>query len=158
MPIQFHTSHFTWLYRCADANSYFSQLCMGYTCTYSPSCIILYMHINFIVLHSTGVLINPRRACAGGLWYLSCLCVCLFVCVSVCYHSSANIARFYIENEVHTYGFVLGFSRFLTRGFSINPDVNLWREKRSAGDMTMQNISCTSYNWLLHHHVMSYNS
>ena len=29
-------------------------------------------------------LINPRRACTGGLRYLSCLFVCLFVCLSVC--------------------------------------------------------------------------
>ena len=51
------------------------------------------------------------------------------VCVSVCYHSIGNIRRFYAENEVHR-GFVLGFSRFLTRGFSINPSVQkLWREK-----------------------------
>ena len=28
-------------------------------------------------------LINPRRACAGGLRYLSCLFVCLSVCLSV---------------------------------------------------------------------------
>ena len=28
-------------------------------------------------------LINPRRACAGGLRYLSCVSVCLSVCLSV---------------------------------------------------------------------------
>ena len=27
--------------------------------------------------------INPRRACARGLQYLSCLCVCVCVCVCV---------------------------------------------------------------------------
>ena len=40
---------------------------------------------------------DPRRACAGGLRYLSCVCVCLSVCVSVCYRSSANSARFYAQ-------------------------------------------------------------
>ena len=36
-------------------------------------------------------IINPRRACAGGLRYLSCL----FVCLSVCYHLIVDIVRFY---------------------------------------------------------------
>ena len=26
-----------------------------------------------------------------------CVCMCVYVCVSVCYHSSGNIARFYVE-------------------------------------------------------------
>ena len=26
------------------------------------------------------LIINPRRACAEGLQYLDCMCVCLFVC------------------------------------------------------------------------------
>ena len=34
--------------------------------------------------------INPRRACAEGLW-----------CVSVCYYSGGNIARFCALNKVH---------------------------------------------------------
>ena len=46
--------------------------------------------------YSQTLFINPRRACAEGLLYLSCLCVC----VSVCYHSSANIARFYAQRKV----------------------------------------------------------
>ena len=46
---------------------------------------------------------NPRRACAGGSWYLSCVtvcvCVCMYVCASVCvfYNSSVNIVRFYFS-------------------------------------------------------------
>ena len=59
-----------------------------------------------------------------------CVCVCICVCVSVCYHSSANIARFYALNKV-----CRGFARFLIRGFSKNPSVQkLWREK---GNMQM---------------------
>ena len=62
--------------------------------------------------------------------YGTCLvCVCICLCVSVCYHSSANIARFYTLNKVRR-GFFLGFSRFLICGFSINLSVQkLWREK-----------------------------
>ena len=45
--------------------------------------------------------INPRRACAEGLRYLSSVCVFLCVCVSVCYHSSANIVCFYALNKIH---------------------------------------------------------
>ena len=39
-------------------------------------------------------LINPRRACAGGLRYLSCL--------SVCYHLIVDIVRFYGLTKVCT--------------------------------------------------------
>ena len=47
------------------------------------------------------------------------------VCVSVCYHSSGNIGRFYTVNEVCRG--LSGFSRVLTRGFSINPSIQkLW--------------------------------
>ena len=50
------------------------------------------------------LLINPRRACAGGLRYLSCvsvcLSVCLFVCLSVCYHSSGDLVRFNARSKV----------------------------------------------------------
>ena len=31
--------------------------------------------------NEVGVVINPRRACARGLQYLSCLSVCVCVCV-----------------------------------------------------------------------------
>ena len=52
----------------------------------------------------------------------------VYVCLFVGYHSSGNIGRFYAENEVRRG--LSGFSRFLTRGFSINPSVQkLWREK-----------------------------
>ena len=48
------------------------------------------------------------------------------VCVCVCYHSSANIARFY-KGTLYV-GVYL--TQFLTRGFSINPSVQkLWHEK-----------------------------
>ena len=30
------------------------------------------------------LIVNPRRTCAGGLRYLSCVCVCVCVCLSVC--------------------------------------------------------------------------
>ena len=36
----------------------------------------------FICIHR--VIINPRCTCAGGLRYLSCVCVCVSVCLSVC--------------------------------------------------------------------------
>ena len=43
----------------------------------------MYIHdcMNDIV-YTLPEVINPRRACAGGLRYLVCVCVC--VCVSVC--------------------------------------------------------------------------
>ena len=44
------------------------------------------------------VLINPRRACAGELQYLSCVSVCL----SVCYNFFGYIVRFYARIQVHT--------------------------------------------------------
>ena len=37
--------------------------------------------VSIISLESCAPLINPRRACAGGLRYLSCVCVCVCVCV-----------------------------------------------------------------------------
>ena len=55
-----------------------------------------------LVIVSNNLFINPRRRCAGGLRYLSCVYVCLCVCVSVCYHSIGNICRFYAQNEVHS--------------------------------------------------------
>ena len=64
------------------------------------------------------MLVNPRRACTGGLRYLSCVsvcmynvcmcvlcvcvCVCVCVCLSVCYNSSVNIVRFYMPSKVCT--------------------------------------------------------
>ena len=60
---------------------------------------LLYASIGGVSIFSSRVMIiNPQCACAGGLRYLSCVCVC--VCLSVCYHSSSNIGRFYAENEV----------------------------------------------------------
>ena len=60
--------------------------------------ITMYMTEAPRVLHFSAF-INPRRACAGGLRYLSCLSVCLFVCLSVClsvcYHLIVDIVRFY---------------------------------------------------------------
>ena len=65
---------------------------------------------------------NPRRACAGGLRYLSCLSVCL----SVCYHLIVDIVRFYGLTKVRTVLF-----SFVMRGFSRekNSVQKLWREK-----------------------------
>ena len=40
-------------------------------------------------------IINPRRSCAGGLRYLSCMSVGLSVCLSVCYHLIVDIVHFY---------------------------------------------------------------
>ena len=62
-------------------------------------------------------IINPRRACAGGLW-LSCL----FFCLSV---TTLIIVRFYGLPKV--FAALLGFSSFLTRGFSGKPFIGkLW--------------------------------
>ena len=36
------------------------------------------------------VLINPRRACAGGLQYLSCVCI---TCVCVCLYTQNEVRR-----------------------------------------------------------------
>ena len=44
---------------------------------------------------------HPRRACAGGLRYLSCLSV-YTVCPSVCYHLIVDILRFYGVSKVRT--------------------------------------------------------
>ena len=71
------------------------------------------------LIWSTGLLVNPPHACTGGLRYLSCVCVC--------YHSIGNIHRFYAQNEVRGDIYILGYSQFLTHGFSIKP--KLWREK-----------------------------
>ena len=59
----------------------------------------IYMYVK-TSLHVVAI-INPRRACAGGLRYLS---VCLFVCLqlSVCYHLVVNIVRFYGLSMVRT--------------------------------------------------------
>ena len=38
----------------------------------------MYIHI-FVY---TCTFINPRRACAGGLWYLSCVCLSVFLSVT----------------------------------------------------------------------------
>ena len=50
-----------------------------------------------VILRIACTVINPRHACAGGLLYLSCVCVCEFVCV--CYNSNVNIARFYSPSK-----------------------------------------------------------
>ena len=39
--------------------------------------LIQYVSVALLVVN----IINPRRACAGGLRYLSCVCVCLCVCL-----------------------------------------------------------------------------
>ena len=54
--------------------------------------------------------------------YVTCL-VCVYVPLSVSSDSSANIARFYAQKKVYTYRDILGFSRFITRGFSIKLSV-----------------------------------
>ena len=42
----------------------------------------LLLFIIIFMMHLVECIINPRRACAGGLRYLSCMCVCLCVCLS----------------------------------------------------------------------------
>ena len=67
-----------------------------YMCNYNMYNMYRYCNID-------SALIDPRRACTGGLRYLSCVCVYMYVHVyvgvSVCYHSSGNIDCFYAENE-----------------------------------------------------------
>ena len=71
--------------------------------------------------------LTPRRACAGGLRYLSCVClsslsVCL--CLSVTTLAATSVVSMLKMRYVGVY------LRFLIRGFSINPCVQkLWREK-----------------------------
>ena len=77
--------------------------------------------------------INPRRACAGGLRYLSCLSVCLSVCLFVCLLPLSCRHRSFLRPKYGTYGTRLGFPSFLTRGFSKKPSVGkLWREKANC--------------------------
>ena len=62
-------------------------------------------------------MVNPRRACAEGLRYLSCLCV--FVCLL----PLSRQHRSFLRSKYGTYGTRLGFPSFLTRGFSKRPSV-----------------------------------
>ena len=64
--------------------------------------------------------------------YGSCL-VCVYVCLSVCVSVTTVVATSLVS--MLKMGFGLGFSRFLTCGFAINPSVQkLWGEK---ADMQM---------------------
>ena len=49
-------------------------------------------------------LINPRRACAGGLRYLVCVCVsvCLSVCLSVRHRESCHYVQRSVQPKVPT--------------------------------------------------------
>ena len=58
---------------------------------------ILWLVIIYLIANMT-TLINPRRACARGLRYLSTCPVCLFVC----YHLIVDIVRFYGLSKVRT--------------------------------------------------------
>ena len=90
------------------------------------ACIFIYMTEAPRVLHFS----NSRRACAVGLRYLSCVSVCLLQL----YWQHPSFLR-------GTLGFILGYSRFLMCGFSINPSVHkLWREKANM-QMSMY-LSC----------------
>ena len=57
-----------------------SSLARGLHCVYVS---LVLLHKCYILLIFMLSIINPRRACAEGLRYLSCLCVCLSVCLSV---------------------------------------------------------------------------
>lgn len=60
-------------------------------------CIILHIYLGDYSIYSV---INTWCKCAGGLRYLSCVCVCPSVCVLPTYHSNC---RFYMENKVYIY-------------------------------------------------------
>ena len=44
----------------------------------------------FVASQLLNIIINPRRACTGGLQYLVCVCVC--VCLCVCLSSTTSPA------------------------------------------------------------------
>ena len=49
--------------------------------------------------------INPRRACARGLQYLSCLCVCVSVCVfSLFWHLAQSGVQTAVSATLARYG------------------------------------------------------
>ena len=78
----------------------------------------MYIHI-FVY---TCTFINPRRACAGRLWYLSCVCLSVFLSVT-------TLAATLVVSTLKM-RYVGGYLRLFTRGFSINPSVQkFWREK-----------------------------
>ena len=46
-------------------------------------CMYVFLRYAFInITFHVHEVINPRRACAGGLQYLSCVCVCVSVCLN----------------------------------------------------------------------------
>ena len=65
-----------------------------------------------------GAIINPRRACAGGLRYL----VCVSVCLSVRHRESCHYAQLSIQPKVPRASVQSGIWRFLFVQ-------KLWREK-----------------------------
>ena len=65
------------------------------------------MYIALRVMHFSAF-INPQRACAGGLLYLSCL--------FVCYHLFVDIS-FITTVYLRYVGTLFGFSSYLMRGF-----------------------------------------
>ena len=57
-----------------------------------------------IIMYGLGlfIVVNPRRACAGGLRYLVCVCVCLCVCLCVRHHESCHYAQQSVQPKVPT--------------------------------------------------------
>ena len=66
------------------------------------------------------IVVNPRRACAGGLRYLSCVSVCRSVGLSV---TTLAATSFVLTLKVRYVGVYYNFSWILIRGFSIKPSV-----------------------------------
>ena len=87
------------------------------SCAYEYSRSIL--HSRMCTVGELKFLVNPRRACAGGLL----LCVCLSVTTLAATSLVSTLKMRYV-------GVCRRLFSVFTRGFSINPSVQkLWREK-----------------------------